>query len=185
MEDEQIIRLYFDRSEQAIGETQRKYGSYCRMIARNILGSPEDSDECLDDALWKLWNLIPPNRPNCFRAFLGSVTRSCALTRYRALHAEKRGGGTVEVALSELEECLSVESVEHELEARRLTEALNSFLSGLPQETRIIFVKRYWYLASVKSIADDLGCTEGKVKMSLHRTRKQLKHFLEQEDIDL
>ena len=172
MEDEQIIRLYFDRSEQAIGETQRKYGAYCRMIARNILGSPEDSDECLDDALWKLWNLIPPNRPNCFRAFLGSVTRSCALTRYRALHAEKRGGGTVEVALSELE-------------ARRLTEALNSFLAGLPQETRIIFVKRYWYLASVKSIADDLGCTEGKVKMSLHRTRKQLKQFLEQEDIDL
>ena len=185
MEDAQIIQLFFARSEQAIAETQRKYGAYCRMIAMNILENRDDSEECLDDALWKLWNLIPPNRPRSLQAFLGSVARSCALTRYRALHAEKRGGGTVPLALSELEECLSVDSVEHELEERRLSETLNRFLAGLAQETRIIFVKRYWYLASVKSIADDLGCTEGKVKMSLHRTRKQLKHFLEQEDIDL
>lgn len=181
MEDEQIIRLYFDRAEQAIAETQRKYGPYCRQIAQNILENPDDSEECIDDVLWKLWNLIPPKQPSCFRAFLGTVTRSCALSKYRSLHAEKRGGGTVELALSELEDCIAAESVEQELQRRRLKELLNSFLGSLPQETRMIFVKRYWYLSPVKSIADDMGCTEGKIKMSLHRTRKQLKHYLEQE----
>lgn len=183
MEDEQIVRLFFDRSEQAVAETERKYGAYCRMIAMNILENREDSDECLDDALWKLWNLIPPNRPKCFRAFLGAVARSCALNMYRARHAKKRGGGTVEVALSELEDCLSGESVERTLQRRRLSELLNGFLAELPQQTRMIFVKRYWYLAPVKRIADDMGCTEGKVKMSLYRTRKQLKQYLEQEGI--
>lgn len=185
MEDEQIVRLFWDRSERAIAETEQKYGAYCRMIAMNILENRDDSEECLDDALWKLWNLIPPNRPKCFRAFLGAVARSCALSKYRSVHAKKRGGGTVEVALSELEDCLAGESIERILQRRRLSELLNGFLGDLPQETRMIFVKRYWYLASVKTIADDMGCTEGKIKMSLHRTRKQLRQYLEQEGISV
>ena len=184
MEDEQIIQLFFDRSERAITEVQNKYGAYCSRIAGNILPSPEDCEECVSDVWWRLWTTIPPQRPARLRAFLGAVTRNFALSRYRALHAEKRGGGMEAEALSELETCVSA-GLEEVLEEKRLVALLNSFLEGLSRENRIIFVKRYWYLSSVDQIARELGCTEGKVKMSLHRTRKQLKRRLEKEEIDL
>ena len=185
MEDEQILRLFFARSEQAIIETQRTYGAYCRTIADNILDSPEDCEECLDDVYMKLWEQIPPRRPKSLRAFLGAVTRNTALSMYRANHAEKRGGGTPAVALGELEECIGGGSAEQALEEALLVSLINRFLGELPRQTRIIFVKRYWYLASVRSIAKDVGAAEGKVKMTLLRTRKQLKRYLEKEGIDL
>lgn len=185
MEDEQILRLFFARSEQAITETQRTYGAYCRTIAGNILGNPEDCEECLDDVYMKLWEQIPPRRPKSLRAFLGAVTRNTALSMYRTYHAEKRGGGIPSVALSELEECIGGSGVEERLEESRLVALLNRFLADLPRENRIVFVKRYWYLSPIRSIAQDLGATEGKVKMTLHRTRKQLKRYLEKEGIDL
>ena len=42
MEDTRIIELYFARSEQAIQETDNKYGGYCFSIAYNILANRED-----------------------------------------------------------------------------------------------------------------------------------------------
>ena len=185
MEDEQILRLYFARSERAITETQRVYGAYCRTIADNILGSPEDVEECLNDVYYKIWEQIPPKRPKSLRAFAGAITRNAALSMYRAIHAEKRGGGVPAVALSELEECVGGRSAEEALEEGRLTDLLNRFLADLPREHRIIFVKRYWYLSSIRAIADDVGASEGAVKMTLHRTRKQLKRYLEKEGVDL
>lgn len=183
MNDDQILRLYFERSERAIDETQRAYGAYCRVIAQNILNNPEDCEECLNDVYLKLWEQIPPNRPRSLRAFAGTVTRNSALSIYRSIHAGKRGGGVPAVALSELEECVAGKSLEDELQQNRLTELLNGFLAELPRENRIIFVKRYWYLAPIRSIAEDMDCSEGKVKMTLHRTRNQLKKVLEKEDI--
>lgn len=185
MEDEAIIQLFLKRSEQAIIAAEDRYGAYCRSILRNILTDPGDLEECMNDVYLKLWNQIPPHRPDCLRAYVGSVARNCGLDRYRASHAEKRGGGMAEIALSELGECAAPDSVEDALEEHRLVELLNSFLGRLPKEARVIFVKRYWYLSPVSRIADELGCTEGKVKMSLHRTRKQLRQYLEKEDISL
>lgn len=183
MDDETIIQLFFKRSEQAIIAADDRYGAYCRSILRNILDDPGDREECMNDVYLKLWSQIPPHRPDCLRAFMGSIARNCALDRYRAFHAEKRGGGITEVALSELGECAAPGNVEDALEEHRLVELLNSFLGSLPKEARVIFVKRYWYLSPIRQIAEETGCTEGKVKMSLHRTRKQLKQYLEKEDI--
>ncbi len=183
MEDNTIIQLFFNRSEQAIIAVEDQYGAYCRSILRNILVDPEEQEECMNDVLMKLWNQIPPHRPDCLRAFIGAVARNLALDRYRASRAEKRGSGMAEIALSELGECAARETVEDALEEHRLVELLNSFLARLPRESRVIFVKRYWYLSPVRQIAEETGCTEGKVKMSLHRTRKQLRQFLEKEDI--
>jgi len=178
--DDQIIRLFFDRSEQALLETQKKFGPYARRIVENILPSEEDGDECLDDVYMTLWNKIPPEQPKSLKAFVGTIARNAAISRYRAEHAEKRGGGAL-LSLSELEECVDGRSIEEKLQTRSLTELLNSFLAELPKEARVIFVKRYWYLSSVQQIAEEMDCSEGKVKMSLHRTRKKLKDYLKKE----
>ena len=184
MEDNQIIRLYFERSEEAIRQTEAKYGNYCHTIAYNILQNIEDSEECVNDTYWKAWGIIPPRRPKRLAAFLGKITRNLALDRYRRYTAEKRGGGEMAVALEELGECISsAESMEAHADEMMLTDILNRFLASLSAEQRKIFMRRYWYVCSVKEIADDYGITESKVKMSLLRTRNQLKAVLEKEGI--
>ena len=75
MEDSQIIDLYWARSEQAVQETDTKYGGYCRAIAHNILKSLEDSEECVADTWLRAWNAMPPQRPSVLSAFLGRITR--------------------------------------------------------------------------------------------------------------
>ena len=180
MYDDQIVRLFFDRSEQALLETQKKYGPYARRIVENILPSEEDSDECLNDIYMTLWNKIPPEQPKSLKAFVGTIARNSAINKFRAEHAEKRGGGAV-LSLSELEECVDGRSIEDDLQTRSLTELLNSFLTEQPKEARVIFVKRYWYFSSVQQIAEEMDCGEGKVKMSLHRTRNKLKDYLKKE----
>ena len=186
MEDNQIIRLYFDRSEEAISQTAAKYGKYCHTIAYNILHNFEDSEECVNDTYWKAWNIIPPRRPKRLAAFLGKITRNLSLDKYRHYTADKRGGGELAVALEELGDCISsIGSMGDHTEEIVLVEVLNSFLASLSAEHRKIFMRRYWYVSSVKEIADDYGITESKVKMSLLRSRNQLKTVLEKEGIAL
>ena len=186
MEDNQIIRLYFDRSEEAISQTAAKYGKYCHTIAYNILHNFEDSEECVNDTYWKAWNTIPPRRPKRLAAFLGRITRNLSLDKYRHYTADKRGGGELAVALEELGDCISsIGSMGDHTEEIVLVEVLNSFLASLSAEHRKIFMRRYWYVSSVKEIADDYGITESKVKMSLLRSRNQLKTVLEKEGIAL
>ena len=180
MYDEQILGLFFARSEQALQETQKKYGSYARRIVENILPSREDGEECLNDVYLTLWSRIPPEQPASLKAYLGTLARNAAISRYRAAHAEKRGGGAV-LSLSELEDCVGSSSAEERLSVQSLTELLNRFLGGLSKQNRIIFVKRYWCCASVQQIAREMDCSEGTVKMSLHRTRKKLKEYLKKE----
>ena len=186
MEDNQIIRLYFDRSEEAISQTAAKYGKYCHTIAYNILHNFEDSEECVNDTYWKAWNIIPPRRPKRLAAFLGRITRNLSLDKYRHYTADKRGSGELAVALEELGDCISsIGSMGDHTEEIVLVEVLNSFLASLSAEHRKIFMRRYWYVSSVKEIADDYGITESKVKMSLLRSRNQLKTVLEKEGIAL
>ena len=186
MEDKDIIRLYLERSEKAITETALKYGALLSRIAYGILRSREDAEECVNDTYMRAWNSIPPNEPKRLSAFLGRIARNLSLNRYEQRTALKRGGGSRELALEELEECVpTAENVQSEVEDGELAELINSFLDGLPRESRIIFMRRYWYFCTVSEIAEDMHFGESKVKMSLHRTRKKLKQFLEKKGVTL
>lgn len=186
MNDSEIIDLYWNRQEDAITQSQIKYGNYCQSIALRILGSQADSEECVNDALFRVWNSIPPHRPALLRTFLGKITRNLALDRLDHLSAAKRGNSQVTLALEELSECIPGNfSVEDAVDGMELTALLNRFLSDLPAQKRVIFLQRYWYLRSVKEIARDQNITESNVKMSLKRTRDLLKAKLQEEGIYL
>ena len=179
MQDEQIIDLYWKRSEEAIRETDKKYGKYCGTIAWNILYSAEDAEECVNDTWMNAWNAMPPHRPGFLKAFLGKITRNLALNLYEKKHAEKRGGGKGTAGISG-----SVWDSEGSTEEGMvLTACLNRFLQAMKAEDRKIFVQRYWYMYSVKEIAGNLGLGESKVKMTLLRQREKLKKVLEEEGI--
>lgn len=183
MEDREIIDLYWERSEEAVSATAEKYGGYCRAIAYNILRSDADAEECVNDAYFGAWNAIPPGRPENLAAFLGKITRNTALNRRRQAKAKKRGAGQVELALSELEECVpAVVSVEQGVEDSALTAILEKFLFAQEQPKRNIFIRRYWYLSPIRDIAREYGMSQSKVKSMLFRMRKELKATLEKED---
>ena len=186
MKDNQIIQLYFDRSEDAISQTAVKYGKYCHAIAYNILHNFEDSEECVNDTYWKAWGTIPPRRPKRLAAFLGKITRNLSLDMYRHYTADKRGNGELAIALDELDECVSsLGSMDNHADEMVLVNTLNRFLASLSAEHRNIFMRRYWYMSSIKEIATDYKLSESKVKMSLLRSRNRLKAVLEKEGITL
>lgn len=186
MEDSEIIDLYWSRDENAIGETAKKYSRYCHSISLNILHNEEDAEECVNDTYLNAWNAMPPKRPNCLATFLGRITRNLSLDKYKKYTAEKRGRGHMEIALSELDEVLpSKTSVERVIDEKELTKSLDRFLEGLPKQKRVMFVRRYWYLMPVKSIAEQLGISESKVKSALFRIRKELKSHFEREGVAL
>ena len=181
MEDSRIVQLYFERSEQAIAETDRKYGPYCYSIAYNILTNQEDAQECVSDTYYAAWNRIPPTRPGLLSAFLGKITRHISIDRWRRLGAKKRGGGEVTLALEELGDCADGKSLEAEASRRELNRLLNAFLTSLPETERNVFLCRYWYLDSVETIGTITGFSQSKVTSMLHRTRGKLRTLLSQE----
>ncbi len=182
MDDEHIIDLYWARSENAITETAAKFGSYCRVIAFNILHSDQDAEECLNDTYLRAWDAMPPQRPVYLAAFLGRITRNISLDRYKRNATKKRGRGQTALALDELSDCLPAkESVEQALDDMALTESLERFLYATPKMKRDVFIRRYWYLSPIKEIARDYGMSQSQVASMLHRTRIQLKAHLEKE----
>ena len=186
MEDREIVNLYWERNTSAIKETDTKYGGYCKAIAKNILGNHEDAEECVNDTYLNTWNSIPPNRPNVLSTYLGKITRNLSFDRFRHRHAEKRGGGEIELILDELDECVSdTDSVEQEVEKKELVQAINRYLDTLTQEKCSIFLCRYWYAISVSEIAARFGMSEGNVSVTLNRIRHQLKNYLEERGYDL
>ena len=183
MEDASIIELYFDRDEDAIRQTDIKYGSYCNTITYNILHDYHDSEECRNDTYFKLWNTIPPTRPKIFKAFIARIARNLAIDLYNKKHADKRGGASVELALDELEECLSASSNPYAAEDQVVTDCLNAFLRTLSEEARFMFVRRYWYMDTTVQIAESMKIKESKVRVTLKRTRDRLRSFLAKEGI--
>ena len=181
MEDQGILELFFARSEQAIAETDRKYGGYCYSIAYNILSSKEDSEESVSDTYLAAWNLIPPRKPNFLNAFLGKITRHISIDRWRKLNARKRGGKETVLALEELGECTASSDMETEIAQRELARILNDFLENLPETERNVFLCRYWYLDSIEAIVHATGFTQSKVTSMLHRTRGKLRKRLSEE----
>ena len=186
MNDNEIIDLFFARDPQAIQAAKDTYGGYCGYVVGNLLQNRQDREECLNDTWLHAWNAIPPSRPQHLGPFLGKITRNLALNRIRREQTQKRGGSVVQVAMEELSECIPAGGDTFDaLEEKRLTQLLNTFLAGLPQEKRVAFVQRYYYGTSIMNLAGQLRCSESRVKSMLHRTRKQLRTFLEQEGIDL
>ena len=184
MDDLDIIELYFCRDEKALTETAHKYGNYCYTIAFNVLNSIEDSKETVNDTYLELWNTIPPNRPTFLSAFIGKITRRLAIGRWRKNTAVKRGGGEFEVTLDELSECISDNTnVEKIVEGKLVVSTINEFLKKLPDTERNVFICRYWYADSVKSVAKQFGFSESKVKSMLMRTRTKLKQKLAEEEL--
>ena len=184
MDDEKIADLYWARSERAVTETEAKYGRYCRHIARNILRDACDAEECVNDTYMGAWSSMPTHRPKHLVPYLGKLTRWLALNRLRDNGTARRGGGELALAIDELSETLDSGIDTHsELEFKELVCALHRLLGTLGDEERDIFLARYWYAAPIKEIAKRFGCTEGRVKTLLHRTRGKLYSALEKEGL--
>ena len=185
MEDKQIVELFWAHSEAAISETEKKYGRYCHYIAYQILSSDEDAKEVVNDTYLKLWNTIPPHRPDPLKPYVGTLCRQLALDTYKAQNAQKRGG-QVALVLDELSDCIpDTDSGEDIGESVALSDVLTHFIRSLPEKTRKIFVRRYFYMSSVAEIAKDFSMKESNVTMHLLRTRKKLEQFLKKEGFDL
>ena len=100
-----IIDLFFERSERAIGELDKKYGAAVKKTAANLLHDAQDVEECVNDAYLGVWNSIPPHRPEPLIAFVCKIARNLAVSRLRSDTARKRDR-SLELVLDELEEWL-------------------------------------------------------------------------------
>lgn len=176
VDDTSIINLYFDRSEEAIWETSRKYEKYCYSIAWNVLYDKEDSEECVNDTWLATWNCIPPRKPTVLSAFLGKITRNLAIDCFRRKKAAKRATEHMSELCKELEEIEDVteHSLNDEIRRKEILEILEKFLDSLKKGDRDIFIRRYWYMDNISEIATRHGSSESKVKSSLFRSRKKL-----------
>jgi RNA polymerase sigma-70 factor (ECF subfamily) len=182
MNDSVIIDLYFNRDEQAISMTKTKYEAYCMTVSSRILESRQDCEECVSDTWLHTWNAIPPHRPENLRLFLGKITRNLSFNCYKKNRTKKRGGGSFDIVLDELEECISDGShVDDKMDYKELVSEINNFLGALPARDRTIFVRRYWAAEDVRTIAKQHGLSAANTKMILSRTRKKLKEHLEKE----
>ena len=186
MKDQEIVSLYWDRNEDAIHQTQMKYGAYLSKVSYNILADFEDSKECVNDTYLAAWNSMPENRPNNLATYLGKITRQISIDVFRKRHREKRYASEYAVSLDELGDSFTNGvTPEQELDAKLLDEAINRFVSALPEMTQRAFVGRYYFFDSIKEIATYCGLTEGKVKVLLFRTRQKLKVYLNKEGFEV
>ena len=186
MEDNRIIALFWERSPDAIRAVSERYGSYCRRIALSVLGSDADAEECVNDTWMNAWNSIPPQRPERLSTYLGKITRNLSLNRYKQMNTQKRGSGQIELALSELENCVPAQTgIEQITDEMELVAALEKFLLSYPKTERNIFLGRYWYLYSIPELATAYRMSESKIASLLYRMRNRLKLDLQKEEIFL
>lgn len=185
IEDEKIIELFFERSEQAIRELDNKYGKVCHALSYNIVNNRQDAEECVNDAYMGAWNTIPPAKPDPLRAYICKIVRNISLKCYYRREAAKRNS-TYEIAMQELEPYLSApETVEAEMETKELARIIESFLDTLTVENRIIFMRRYAYLDAYSDIAACVGLSEKNVSVRLTRIRQRLKEYLIEREVFL
>lgn len=185
MDDKQIIELYWERKEEAIKETSLKYGRLCNYIANNILSNYEETEECINDTYFAVWNRVPNERPNRFSAFISRITRNLALKKYEYISAAKRNPAVV-MSLEELGDCVSgTDTVESEVEKRYIEKTIDEFLWRQTEEKRNIFIRRYWYFDSIKIICKSTGYSQSKVKSMLYEMRQKLRKELEREGIEV
>lgn len=186
MQDEKIVALYWQRDENAIRETEQKYGRYLSKIAHNILSDFEDSREAVNDTYLKAWNSMPPHRPGVLATYLGKITRQLSIDIFRGRHRQKRLSSEYALSLSELEECVcGGNTTEQDVDLHLLAEEISAYLLTLSPQARNTFVGRYYYMDSIKEVAAYYGMSESGVKSMLFRTRQGLRNYLEQEGFSL
>lgn len=180
MLDEEIIELFFERSEKAIEELEAKYGKICLQTSYNILGNYSDAEECVNDSYLGAWNAIPPARPAPLLTYVLKIVRNLSLNCYHKNQARKRNS-TYDLAVEELSEFLAApESVESTMEAKELVKTVEEFLDALKTRDRVIFIRRYWFYDSYEQIAARVGLSSKNVSVKLTRLRRQLKIYLEE-----
>lgn len=184
MDDNKIIELYFSRDEQAITETQDKYGKLIFSIANNILDSRSDSEECVNDTYLGVWNSIPPERPKNFVAYISKIARNLSLKRLEYLSRDKRAKNLT-VSLCELEDVLCDSDIKDGVSDGKISMLISSFLHTQSKEKRVIFIRRYYYFDSIEDISKKYSISQSKVKSMLFHTRRKLKEFLIEEGIQI
>ena len=178
MEDEKIIKLFFERSEQGIRELDIKYGKICHKLSYNIVNSRQDAEECVNDAYLGAWNAIPPVHPNPLLSYIVKIVRNISLKIYWKKQAAKRSGQYT-MALEEIEGCIAdPKTVEEEIEAKELARIIEAFLDTLTLENRVIFMRRYWFADSYKDIAEFVGLSEKNISVRLTRIHEKMKQYL-------
>ncbi len=182
MEDFRIVDLFWARNEQALSETEQKYGRLLYSLSYSVLSSREDAEECVNDTYLDAWHAMPTARPTYLGAFLSKITRRISIDRFRTIHREKRGG--LGLVTEELTECIPARGgVPEDYENGRLAEAINRFIASLPTERRVMFIRRYFYTQPIAAIARDMRISESKIKVTLHRVREALRDLLESEEL--
>lgn len=184
MKEPQIVTMFLNRDENAISQADSVYGKRLLHLARNIVGNPQDAEECVSDTLLKAWNSIPPQNPRYLFAYLAKICRNDALGKLEHKNAQKRRAEVVRLT-EEMECCIPDVRQLRSMESRVLGQALDSFVRTLPRENRLIFLRRYWYMDSVAEIARKLGLSEGAVHMRLGRIKEKLRTYLEKEGMYL
>lgn len=182
MDDNKIIELYFLRDEAAIRETANVYGKKLEGLSFRILKDEGDAGECVNDTYLKTWDSIPPQKPTYFYAYIAKICRYLCFGRLDYRNAQKRNCEVVTLS-DELMSCIPDKLYDIELERKAIGEILTAFLYMLSEENRLIFMRRYWFCATISEVAEYYKISESKVKTSLHRTRKKLKTYLEKEGI--
>lgn len=182
MDDQQIVALYWQRSDEAIVQSDAKYGLYCHAVASRILQNAQDAEECVNDTWLRAWNAMPPQRPNVLRMFFAKITRNLSFDRVRRQDARKRGGGELPLALEELGQCIGRESpLEDALAAKELEQSVRAFLRTLPDRECDVFLRRYFFAEALEDIARGYGLTRNHVSVLLRRTRLKLRDHLQKE----
>lgn len=184
MDDQKIIALYLARNEEAIAQTAASYGTRLFILADHILESNQDAEESVNDTYWRVWNSIPPQRPNHFFAYLAKICRHLALNRVEWRNAAKRKAEIVSLT-EEMAQCIPSHSRNTETDSQALGMILDTFLRTLSKENRMIFLRRYWYADAIAEIAARYGTTEGAIQMRLNRTKAKLLRYLEKEGIQV
>lgn len=186
MKDSEIVNLYWKRNEEAIRQTQQKYGAYLSKVAYNILSDFEDSKECVNDTYLAAWKSMPPHRPDVLSTYLGKITRQLSIDVFRKKKSAKRYASEYAISLDELGDTFSDGTTpENVFDGKMLDAAINRFVCALPDDVQRAFVGRYFFLDSLKDIAGYCGMKEGKLKSLLYRTRQQLKSYLVKEGFDV
>ena len=182
MEDHEIIGLYHRRDEDAIAETDRKYGPFCRRLSLDLLGVREDAEECVSDTWLTAWNRMPPDWPASLRAYLGRICRNLSVSRFRRDRAKKRYSG-MEVLLSELGECVPDGAADREVERQVIADTVSRWLDGLRREDRDLFIRRYWYGEAVKDLAKARDERPDRTAGRLRRLRESLRRALGEQGV--
>ncbi len=185
MEDEKIVALYWQRDERAIRETEKKYGRYLMGVAGRVLSDREDRRESVNDAYLRAWDSMPPHRPAVLSAYLGKLARRAAIDLWRKKGRDKRAPSEYALSLTELAECAGPDSTSQAVDAHLLAEAIDAYLRTLPDKTRWLFLRRYYYLDSVAGAARFCGVSVDAAASLLYRTRLGLKKYLQEEGFTL